>query len=42
LSYKVKWQAEEGLAEEEYHGSKIYDNGLERAPNHYLEQRCPR
>ncbi|CAH2215759.1 jg25487 [Pararge aegeria aegeria] len=39
LSYNVK-QAEEGLAEEEYHGLKIYDNGLERAPNHYLEQRC--
>ncbi|CAH2269374.1 jg23279 [Pararge aegeria aegeria] len=35
-------QSAQRLAEEEYHGSKIYDNGLERAPNHYLEQRCPR
>ncbi|CAH2210137.1 jg20466 [Pararge aegeria aegeria] len=42
MRYKVEWQAEEGLAEEEYHGSKTYDNGLERALNHYLEQRCPR
>ncbi|CAH2238927.1 jg13735 [Pararge aegeria aegeria] len=37
---KVKRQAEEGLAGEEYHGSKTYDSGLERATNHYLEQQC--